>query len=146
MENKEVINSDKEFLNWIYERMICVHGEKDLCDYMINFKAIINRIDRASGSVAAPKEEEALEEIIKGVVGIKPGAGPLTPMDYEECKECMIQYATSLRQQLETLRGFVKEVDASLYHGPDLEDKEIMQHYIEVFKIIKEEARKLISK
>lgn len=53
MENKEVINNDQEFLKWIYERMINVHGEKDLYDYMINFKSIIDR----SGSVAAPKEE-----------------------------------------------------------------------------------------
>jgi hypothetical protein len=37
------MNSDKEFLEWIYERMICVHGERDMYDYMINFKAIIDR-------------------------------------------------------------------------------------------------------
>jgi hypothetical protein len=37
------MNSDKEFLEWIYERMICVHGESDMYDYMINFKSIIDR-------------------------------------------------------------------------------------------------------
>jgi hypothetical protein len=39
-----MINSDREFLNWIYERMICVHGEKDIYDYMINFKSIIDSL------------------------------------------------------------------------------------------------------
>lgn len=29
-EKKNTMENDKEFLNWIYERMINVHGEKDM--------------------------------------------------------------------------------------------------------------------
>lgn len=39
------------------------------------------------------------EDVIKDVVGIKPGAARLTPMDYEECKMCMKEYAAQERNK-----------------------------------------------
>jgi hypothetical protein len=36
--------SDKEFLNWIYERMIYVHGENKNVDYMLTFKKLIDKM------------------------------------------------------------------------------------------------------
>ena len=34
--------SDKKHLEWIYERLICVHEENPDYDYMLKFKEIIN--------------------------------------------------------------------------------------------------------
>ena len=34
--------SDKEFLQWIYNRMIYVHGEKHNTDYMKRFYKIVH--------------------------------------------------------------------------------------------------------
>lgn len=33
--------TDKEFLTWIYERMIHVHGENPNVDYMLKFKDVL---------------------------------------------------------------------------------------------------------
>lgn len=34
--------TDKEILQFLYDRLIYVHGEQSLYDYMINFKRIID--------------------------------------------------------------------------------------------------------
>ena len=36
--------TDKEVLEWLYDRMVNVHGEKKNYDYMIRFKSIIDRV------------------------------------------------------------------------------------------------------
>jgi hypothetical protein len=33
---------DQVFLDWVFERMINVHGENPDCDYMLRLRAIIN--------------------------------------------------------------------------------------------------------
>ena len=33
---------DKEFLKWIYDRLIKIHKEYELVDFMIRFKSIID--------------------------------------------------------------------------------------------------------
>jgi len=50
-----------------------------------------------------------------------------------------------LSAEIEELKEFVRDVDRSLYHGPDLSDPEIMQHYISVFEIIKKDAKDLLN-
>lgn len=35
--------TDKEFFTWIYNRMIHVYGESENVDYMIKFKALIEK-------------------------------------------------------------------------------------------------------
>lgn len=50
-----------------------------------------------------------------------------------------------VQRELTQLKQFVKEVDDSLYAGEDLKDEEILQHYISVFTLLKEQARKLID-
>jgi len=50
-----------------------------------------------------------------------------------------------LSAEIEELKEFVRDVDRSLYHGPDLSDPEIMQHYISVFEIIKKDAKDLLG-
>lgn len=37
--------SDKEFLLWLYERLLFVHKEDENVDYMLKFRAIINALD-----------------------------------------------------------------------------------------------------
>jgi len=36
--------NDKQFLIWIYERLISKHHEKDTYDYMIRLKKIIDKV------------------------------------------------------------------------------------------------------
>ena len=36
--------SEKEFLTWIYERMIYVHKENPNFDYMLTFKNILDKM------------------------------------------------------------------------------------------------------
>jgi hypothetical protein len=50
-----------------------------------------------------------------------------------------------LSAEIQELKDFVRDVDRSLYHGPDLSDPEIMQHYISVFEIIKKDAKDLLG-
>ncbi len=33
--------TDKEFLWWIHERLVCVHGERELSEYMHHLRALI---------------------------------------------------------------------------------------------------------
>ncbi len=33
--------TDQQFLFWIHERLVSVHGERELCDYMHHLRAII---------------------------------------------------------------------------------------------------------
>ena len=39
---------DKEYLQFIYDRMIFMHGESPNSDYMIEFKKIINNIKESN--------------------------------------------------------------------------------------------------
>ena len=54
--------------------------------------------------------------------------------------------ATRHEQERKELVDFIKQVDKSLYVGEDLNDKEILQWYIEVCKTIKEEAKATLLK
>ena len=36
---------DKEFLQWIYDRMHYVHGESEYVDYMLKLKCVIEATD-----------------------------------------------------------------------------------------------------
>ena len=38
--------NDRDFLIWVHERLVNVHGEDRLVDYMHKFRAIINSIDK----------------------------------------------------------------------------------------------------
>jgi hypothetical protein len=42
------------------------------------------------------------------------------------------------QQEIERLKGLVKEIDKALYIGGDLEDKDVLDFYIQVAKTIKE--------
>lgn len=57
---------------------------------------------------------KTVEEIIQEFIGIKIGAGKLTPMDYSECITCMNAYASQFKspiEQLEKENARLKEVE-----------------------------------
>lgn len=67
------MSSDKEFLNWIYERMVCVHGEKDMYDYMINFKSVIDRqTELASLKKQLLDAKQENEQLLKAIESLSP--------------------------------------------------------------------------
>ena len=39
-----MFNTDKEFLQWIYDRMVYVHNENSHIDYMCKFKDILDKM------------------------------------------------------------------------------------------------------
>ncbi len=61
--------TDKQFLQWIHDRLVNQHGESSGCDYMRNLRGIIKEM---------PEEEQ--ERCVCGVVG-----DPSTPCT--NCKE-----------------------------------------------------------
>ena len=48
------MSTDKEHLQWIYDRLICIHGEPPNVDYMLRFQEIID----SSCDYVVPVEEE----------------------------------------------------------------------------------------
>lgn len=40
-----VVASEWQFLNWIYERLIFVHHENPSSDYMVRLKRIVDRME-----------------------------------------------------------------------------------------------------
>jgi hypothetical protein len=61
---------------------------------------------------------------------------------YKGVRQMFSEHATfgySLAQQeIDRLKGLVKEIDKALYIGGDLEDKDVLDFYIQVAKTIKE--------
>jgi len=67
-ETKARIENNKTFLNWIYERMICVHEERDVYDYMINFKSIIDNLGveiPEEGNTGVEKDDKLTMALIR---------------------------------------------------------------------------------
>jgi len=41
----DLLADDKQFLSWVYERLVYVYHENENYDYMIHFKKIIDTIE-----------------------------------------------------------------------------------------------------
>lgn len=54
---KTYITPNKEFFNWIYNRLVCVHGENPNYDYMLSLR---ERIDDLFGNEEDEKEDEEI--------------------------------------------------------------------------------------
>jgi hypothetical protein len=46
MENQNINEKDVKHLQWLYDRMVNVHGENKDYDYMIKFKEIIEQLKK----------------------------------------------------------------------------------------------------
>ena len=60
--------TDKEILQFIYERLINVHGENANYDYMLRLKLLLERSDNSDYATASPKLpslQDVKEEIAK---------------------------------------------------------------------------------
>jgi hypothetical protein len=44
---------DSEFLQWIYDRLINVHKENELYDYMYRLREIISKLEKQSFSITS---------------------------------------------------------------------------------------------
>lgn len=49
--------NDTEFLEWIYERLVYVHGENEKLDYMITFKKAITKMKVIENQMQDQNEE-----------------------------------------------------------------------------------------
>ena len=58
---------DKLFLDWIYQRLIHVHGEDCSIDYMLKFKSIINAMDanKLTPNTSPPTGDIIIDTIYK---------------------------------------------------------------------------------
>lgn len=59
--------NDKEFLQWIYDRLVMRHKEDERKDYMMRFRNIINEVSTAM--VDKKRLEDLLKYAYKYVVG-----------------------------------------------------------------------------
>lgn len=76
--------NDAEFLQWIHDRLVNVHKENELCDYMYRLRKII-----ATTQAAAEPDEYWLDGPYNGIeeaeaVEPAPQTEPFTLKDYNE--------------------------------------------------------------
>lgn len=60
-------------------------------------------------------KEQIAEEIIKKQVGIQPGASDQIPMDYGECKLCIIAALQDSGKALEEIKAFIRSEKKRLW-------------------------------
>jgi septal ring factor EnvC (AmiA/AmiB activator) len=62
-----------------------------------------------------------------------------------DCQRYWRKHSDEQAKELTKLREWIEQVDKSLYAGEDLKDEEILAFYIDVWKLIKEEAKQLLA-
>ena len=58
--------TDREFLIWIHQRLVKVHGEREYVDYMHRLREVISGVPKdkdSAGGVVTMKSTEILNEI-----------------------------------------------------------------------------------
>lgn len=79
---------DKEFLNWIYERLVHVHGEPENVDYMNKLRCIIKMTDpeQVTRNIVTEPWENSIP-LCSGVIDIN--VNPVV----EYCEQCGFYHA-----------------------------------------------------
>ena len=70
----------------------------------------------------------------------------LKPRVYYYASEDVDKLVSQLKEDNEKLREALRQIDNSLYLGPDLNDKEVLEFYIGVVGEIKKEIESLLTK
>ena len=86
------------------------------------------------------------EDDYAGAEGIAELVAGKEIMYKDDAREAFKMAIEPRERRIDELTSFIDQVERSLYAGEDLNDKEILEHYISVFGIIKENARKILFK